>query len=82
MLIILPVICILGFAARDVELTDEENEQPVPTQRVESDKYVLYFAIWWLVFVGLVFILRSDPVVNCMDLLRSRLQGTKVDKVD
>ena len=57
---VLPV----GFTPGDVDLMDEANELPVPTERVDGDGYSLLFAGWWLVFVVLVLVLKSSRVLD------------------
>ena len=50
-----------GFAPRDavLDLEDEANKQPVPTEREDGDRLPLQLTLWWLAFVALVFVLKS-----------------------
>lgn len=65
-----------GFIPRDVDLMDSANELPVPTERVNGDRYSLLFAGWWLVFVVLVLVLKSSPVLEFIRRLELKLTKT------
>lgn len=64
---------VTGFVPRDVELMDEENEGPVETVRVDSDRYLLHAALLWLIFVMLVCMLRSRLLASCLEHFGSRI---------
>ena len=53
---------------------DKANEHPVPIERVDGDRYALLFASWWLVFVGLVSVLKSNSFLECIRRLRQKTQ--------
>lgn len=63
-----------GFTPRHVDLMDEANTHPVPIERVDGDRYALLFASWWLVFVGLVSVLKSSPFLDCIRRLWQKTQ--------
>ena len=68
-----------GFAPRDavLDLEDEENGWPVPTEREDGDRLPLQVTVGWLIFVALVFVLKSRPVVDCVKRIRTKLGGTE-----
>lgn len=58
-----------------VDITDKENYHPVPIEREKADRFYLRLAVWWLIFVVVVTILRSKPVMDFAHLLKSKLQA-------
>lgn len=64
----------------NVQVDDPENEFPVPTTRQsEHESLYLYLAIWWVVFVLLVYTLNSRPARSCLQYLCTLRQREKVD---
>lgn len=49
-----------GFTPRQLNISDAENAFPVPTERSDGDRFFLYLASGWLVFVSVVCALRSS----------------------
>lgn len=72
----------VDFVAIEVDIEDEENERPVPTQRSNDDWLMLQLAIWWLVFIVVVLVVRSRPVVDCLQWIRRKLMRTKFEKTE
>lgn len=62
-----------GFESLEVSLTDPENDFPVPTQRDTGDQLFLSLSVWWVVFIALVYGLRSTVWRRCFLHLRTRL---------
>ena len=77
--IILTFSFLLDFVAIEVDIEDEENERPVPTQRSNGDLLVLQLAIWWLLFVVVVLVIRSTPVLNFVQRISRKLTRTKIE---
>ena len=44
----------------------------MPVEREKADRFYLRLAVGWLIFVVLVTILKSRPVVDFVQCLRSR----------
>eukprot|EP00731_Ephydatia_muelleri_P031149 Em0022g663a len=64
----------------NVQVDDPENEFPVPTTRQSTQESLfLYLAIWWVVFVLLVYTLNSRPARSCLQYLRTLRRREKVD---
>lgn len=60
------------FNATLVDIEDEENHHPVPIEREKADRFYLRLAVGWLIFVVLMTILKSKPVVDFVQYLNSR----------
>lgn len=58
-----------------VNIEDEENFRPVPIEREKADRFYLRLAVGWLIFVLVVTVLKSKPVMDFMYYLRSRFNG-------
>ena len=57
------------FPALNVSTEDGESEGPVPVIRVKEEKPFLYFSVAWIVFVVLVFTVRTSRVSDCLHRL-------------
>lgn len=63
-----------GFQSLEVNLTDPENDWPVPTQRDISDQFFLTFSVWWVAFIAVVYGLKSQILRRrCLQYLRTKL---------
>lgn len=62
-----------GFTPRQLNISDAENAFPVPTERSNGDRYILYLATGWLVFVSVVCALRSSWAARLALQCRERL---------
>ena len=51
---------VVGFEPREgIHLEDSKNLGPVPTVRDTSDRVFLTICLWWVVFIGLVYGIKS-----------------------
>lgn len=57
-----------------VDIEDAANHHPVPVEREKADRFYLRLAVGWLIFVVLVTILKSRPMVDFVQYMRSRFQ--------
>ena len=54
--------CDLGFELLPVNLSDQENEGPIQTERETSDQVFLALSVWWVAFVGLIYAMKSQQL--------------------
>ena len=52
----------VGFHPTRVELSDVENEFPVPTVRTDVDTFYLVMVTLWVLFVATVYVCRTKIV--------------------
>lgn len=58
-------VSVAGFDPVEVNLTESDRSWPVPTQRDASDQLFLALAVWWVLFIGAVYGMKSRLLRQC-----------------
>ena len=79
----LPFPWLVGFTPRELDISDEENSSPVPTERDGSDRYFLYLATAWLLaLVVVTCALRTSQAAALMQRYRAMLLARALAPAD